>query len=204
MPDTYNCDYLKHCTFRFNLIDFQLNTDFPSQFCVFYREVGLWYFAKRNETKQIFKGLFIEKKIFFFLASTDSISKLCHVIQVINDDWKDNNDLFSSVLYISFSLGCYILQNYTKPSLSGFNMDVLECVYTIKTKFQPPGTVVLSLFLFVQWARFAFWYFAKRTNNFRRKIILEICLHHTLDNVKLTCTGRRPALRCLKFGCNEP
>ena len=29
MCDTYNCDYLKHSTFRFSLIDFQLNTDFP-------------------------------------------------------------------------------------------------------------------------------------------------------------------------------
>ena len=37
MCDTY--DYLKHSTFRFNLIDFQLNTDFPSQFCVFYRKI---------------------------------------------------------------------------------------------------------------------------------------------------------------------
>ena len=36
---TYNYDYLKHSTFRFNLIDFQLNTDFPSQFCVFYRKI---------------------------------------------------------------------------------------------------------------------------------------------------------------------
>ena len=35
MCDTYNCDYLKHGTVRFNLIDFQLNTDFPSQFGVF-------------------------------------------------------------------------------------------------------------------------------------------------------------------------
>ena len=35
MCDTYNCDYLKHRTFRFNLIVFQLDTDFPSQFCVF-------------------------------------------------------------------------------------------------------------------------------------------------------------------------
>ena len=35
MCDTYNCDYLKQSTLRFNLIDFQLNTDFPSQFCVF-------------------------------------------------------------------------------------------------------------------------------------------------------------------------
>ena len=34
MCDTYICDYLQHSTYRFNLIDFQLNTDFPSQFCV--------------------------------------------------------------------------------------------------------------------------------------------------------------------------
>ena len=41
MFDTYNCDYLKHTTFRFNLIDFQLNrpTDFPFHFCVFYRKI---------------------------------------------------------------------------------------------------------------------------------------------------------------------
>ena len=39
MCDTYNCDCLKYSTFRFNLIDFQLNTDFPSQFCVFYRKI---------------------------------------------------------------------------------------------------------------------------------------------------------------------
>ena len=35
MCDTYDCDYLKHSTFRFNLVVFQLDTDFPSQFCVF-------------------------------------------------------------------------------------------------------------------------------------------------------------------------
>ena len=28
----FNCDYLPHTTFRFYLIHFQLNTDFPSQF----------------------------------------------------------------------------------------------------------------------------------------------------------------------------
>ena len=39
MCDTYNCDYLKHSTFRFNLINFQLNTDFPSQFYVLYRKI---------------------------------------------------------------------------------------------------------------------------------------------------------------------
>ena len=35
MCDTYNCDYRPHTTFRFYLTDFQLNIDFPSQFCVF-------------------------------------------------------------------------------------------------------------------------------------------------------------------------
>ena len=39
MFDKYNCDYLKYSTFRFNLIDIQLNTDFPSQVCVFYRKI---------------------------------------------------------------------------------------------------------------------------------------------------------------------
>ena len=35
MCDTYNCDYLKHRTFRFNLINFQLNTDFLPIFAFF-------------------------------------------------------------------------------------------------------------------------------------------------------------------------
>ena len=39
MCDTYNTVYLKHSTLRFNLIDFQLNTDIPFQFCVFYRKI---------------------------------------------------------------------------------------------------------------------------------------------------------------------
>ena len=32
MCDTYNYDYLKHSTLRLNLIDFQLNADFPLKF----------------------------------------------------------------------------------------------------------------------------------------------------------------------------
>ena len=39
MCDTYNYDYLKHSTFRFNFIYFQLYIDFPFQFCVFYRKI---------------------------------------------------------------------------------------------------------------------------------------------------------------------
>ena len=33
--DSYDCDYVQHTTFCFYLIDFQLNTNFPSKFCVF-------------------------------------------------------------------------------------------------------------------------------------------------------------------------
>ena len=36
MCGTYNCDYLQYSTFRFNVFDFQLNTDFLSQFCFFF------------------------------------------------------------------------------------------------------------------------------------------------------------------------
>ena len=39
MCDTYDCDYLKHSTFGFDLVDFQLNTNFPSQVCVYYRKI---------------------------------------------------------------------------------------------------------------------------------------------------------------------
>ena len=35
MCDTNNYGYLQHSTFRFNLVDFQLNRDVPSYFCVF-------------------------------------------------------------------------------------------------------------------------------------------------------------------------
>ena len=39
MCDTYNCDYLPHTIFRFCQIDFQLDKDFLSEFCVFYRKI---------------------------------------------------------------------------------------------------------------------------------------------------------------------
>ena len=39
MCDTYNCNYPKHSTFGFNLMEIQLNRDFPSQFCFFYRKI---------------------------------------------------------------------------------------------------------------------------------------------------------------------
>ena len=56
MCDTYNCDYLKHSTFRFNLTDFQLNTDFPSQICVFYRKM-----TKRHSKIGFLKKMLIKR-----------------------------------------------------------------------------------------------------------------------------------------------
>ena len=63
MCDTYNFDYLKHSTLRFNLIDFQLNTDFPSQFLRFLQQNHLaslkdWFLKKmlikRAKTRRLF------------------------------------------------------------------------------------------------------------------------------------------------------
>ena len=58
MCDTYNCDYLQHSTFHFNLIDFQLNTDFPSQFGIFYSKFKDWFLKKmllkRAKTRRLF------------------------------------------------------------------------------------------------------------------------------------------------------
>ena len=47
MCDTYHCDYLPHTTFSFYLIDFQLNMDFPSQFC------GVFFAVKLPSVTQI-------------------------------------------------------------------------------------------------------------------------------------------------------
>ena len=39
MSDTYNCDYLQHSTFRFNLIDIHLIQVFLPNFAFFYRQI---------------------------------------------------------------------------------------------------------------------------------------------------------------------
>ena len=52
MCHTYNCDYLKHITCRFNLIGFQLNTDFPSQFCGFYRKITKRHITQRSVSQE--------------------------------------------------------------------------------------------------------------------------------------------------------
>ena len=45
MCDRYHCAYLPHITFRFDLINYQLNTDFPTctQFCIFHRKITYRY-----------------------------------------------------------------------------------------------------------------------------------------------------------------
>ena len=35
----YHCDYMLHTKLCFYLINFQLNTDFPSEFCIFYHKI---------------------------------------------------------------------------------------------------------------------------------------------------------------------
>ena len=62
--DSFKCDYLPHTKFRFHLIDLQLNIDFPSQFCIFYRKITLsyskigfsrkWYLLRRAKTCCLF------------------------------------------------------------------------------------------------------------------------------------------------------
>ena len=62
MCDTYIYDYLKHSTLRFNFIDFQLNTDFPFQLCVFtvkspsvtQRSVSQENAYKKSKTRRLF------------------------------------------------------------------------------------------------------------------------------------------------------
>ena len=55
MCDTYNCDYLKHSTLSFNLIDFQLNTDFPSKFLRFLPQNHLASLKDRFLKKMLIK-----------------------------------------------------------------------------------------------------------------------------------------------------
>ena len=55
MCDTYNYDYLKYSTFRFNFIDFQLYIDFPFQFCVFYQKNHLASLKDRFLKKMFIK-----------------------------------------------------------------------------------------------------------------------------------------------------
>ena len=46
--DTHNYDYLPHTTFRFYLVDFQLNADFPSQFYVFFFFFFFFFFTVKS------------------------------------------------------------------------------------------------------------------------------------------------------------
>ena len=63
MNNTYNCDYLKHSTFRFNLIDFHLKYRFPFPILRFLPQNHLAslkdrflkkMFIKRAKTRRLF------------------------------------------------------------------------------------------------------------------------------------------------------
>ena len=85
-----NCDYLSRTTFRFCLIDFQLNKDFPSQFCVFNRKITpggyssmIWVGTCRWDLKSrpIFIPNFAEKWDPFYTEATNfkqNLPKISH------------------------------------------------------------------------------------------------------------------------------
>ena len=89
--NTYNCDYLQHTTFRFYLINFQLNTDFPSRFCVFYRKITKRYskigFSRKCFWKEQKTVTFFFPPPFCFLLKTIFYSrpnwKPCQVLKIV-------------------------------------------------------------------------------------------------------------------------
>ena len=82
---TYNCDYLKHSTFRFNLIDFQLHTDFPSQFCVFYSKITQGHSKFINQLRGYY---------------TPNLKLVCFVcyLKIINLFWKHDVRILKKIV----------------------------------------------------------------------------------------------------------
>ena len=70
--DTSNYDYQAHTIFRVCLIDFQLNTDFPSQFCVFYRKIKDRFLKKKKKKKKKLFKRAKTQRVFFFLKTIGS------------------------------------------------------------------------------------------------------------------------------------
>ena len=62
----YNCDYFLHTIIRFYLIDFQLNKDFLSQFCVFYRKITYRYAQRPASQENALKRAKTCRFFFFF------------------------------------------------------------------------------------------------------------------------------------------
>ena len=59
-----NCNYLPHTKFRFYSIDFQLTTDFPSKFYVFYRRIT-WRYLKISLSNKMFLKRAKPRRFFF-------------------------------------------------------------------------------------------------------------------------------------------
>ena len=82
--DTYNCDYLPHTTVHFNLMHFQLNTDSPSQFCIFWRKITLCYSKISFSRKCLYKE-FLACRLFF---SHKTISSFKTISKISKFDWR--------------------------------------------------------------------------------------------------------------------
>ena len=54
MCDTYNCDYLQHNTFRFNLLFFQLDTDLQNHLASHKDRFLKKMLIKRAKTRRLF------------------------------------------------------------------------------------------------------------------------------------------------------
>ena len=71
MCDTYNCDYLPYTLFHLYLIDFLLNTDFPSNCCIFnhsitQKSVSQENAFKKSKNQSAFVRKTIGSNIFFY------------------------------------------------------------------------------------------------------------------------------------------
>ena len=75
MRDTYHGDYLLHTTFRFHLIDLQLNTDFPFQFCVFWPQNHLTLLKDRFLKKMLSKRAKTRRFFRKHMGSNNSLTK---------------------------------------------------------------------------------------------------------------------------------
>ena len=83
-------------TFRFYLINFQLNTDFPSRFCVFYRKITKRYskigFSRKCFWKEQKTVTFFFPPPFCFLLKTIFYSrpnwKPCQVLKIVKFEFK--------------------------------------------------------------------------------------------------------------------
>ena len=99
MCDTYNCDYLQHSAFRFNWIDFQLNTDFPSQFFFSVKSSSV---TKRFLKKMLLKRVKIRRLFFYpnwkqFLVFKIAKFEFMETVHYYNSLWAKCTQLWTLI-----------------------------------------------------------------------------------------------------------